>query len=76
MRVIFKVVKTLSVPTRLFDDWSPEPSRQAPSSGGVGGACHWSSLRQADDTQQLADRARSYILSMLHQESGPRYPGQ
>ena len=70
------MVKSLSVPTRLFDDWSPEPSRQAPSQGGVGGACHWSSLRQADDTQQLADRARSYILSMLHQESGPRYPGQ
>ncbi|MBN9418740.1 MAG: hypothetical protein J0I12_25035 [Candidatus Eremiobacteraeota bacterium] len=69
-------MKTLSVPTRLFADWSPEPSRQVSSPSGAGGASQWSSLRQADDTRQLADRARSYILSMLKQESGPRYPGQ
>ncbi|MFN8606406.1 MAG: hypothetical protein U0931_02665 [Vulcanimicrobiota bacterium] len=66
----------MSVPTRLFDDWSPEPSRQTSGQPSAGGAAHWSSLRQADDTRQLADRARSYILSMLHQEAGPRYPGQ
>lgn len=65
----------MSVPTRLFADWTDEPSRpvtaQANSSGG---ACHWSHLRQSNDTQQLADRARSYILSMLRQETGPRFP--
>lgn len=72
------MVKTfVSVPTRLFADWTDEPSRPhcAPASAG-GGACHWANLRQANDTQQLADRARSYILSMLHQETGPRLPGK
>lgn len=74
---MIKVVKTLSVPTRLFADWTPEPSRPVSSqASSSGGACHWSSLRQSDDTRQLADRARSYILSMLQQEAGPRFPGE
>jgi hypothetical protein len=67
----------MSVPTRLFADWEPEPSRQVPlSPHSQGTASCWSKLRHSHDTQQLADRARSYILAMLHQDAGPRCPGK
>lgn len=60
----------MSVPTRLFADWAPDPSRHVSNPAhAVGSSNHWSSLRQSSDTQQLADRARSYILSMLNQDS-------
>jgi len=73
-----EVVNTsVSVPTRLFADWAPDPSRPVHSSSQPAGASnHWSSLRQVSDTQALADKARSYILSMLHQETGPRPPSK
>lgn len=66
--------KSVSVPTRLFAE-AEEPARQVSPQGSVS-ARHWSSLRQAHCSQELADRARSYILTMLHQDNGPRLPGQ
>lgn len=68
---------TVSVPTRLLADWSDDSQRSAYAAGSPSGPSRqWSSLRGGGDSQQLTERARSYILSMLHQDPGPRYPGQ
>lgn len=64
----------MSVPTRLFAE-AEEPARHV-STQASSSARHWSSLRQAHCSQELAERARSYILTMLHQDTGPRLQGQ